>query len=84
MTSADDDRVTELEAKVAACERELKSTRLSRARWQHKANELEWHCIKLTRLVRDMHTELDYMRDDVPLMNHIEKCMSELGIEVER
>jgi len=79
-----DNRATELEAKVDACERELKSARLSRVRWQHKANEMEWYCIRLTRLVRGMHAELDSMRDDVPLMDYIEKCMSELGIEVER
>ena len=42
--------------------------------------ELEGRIAELEELVRDMHSELNHVRDDVFLMDYIEKRMAELGV----
>jgi len=68
--NAANERIAELEEENAA--------------WEAMCKNAFKKLMKTEQLVRDMYTELNHVRDDVFLMDYIEKRMVELGIEVER
>ena len=47
-------------------------------------NEKDARIRELESLVRDMHAELNHVRDDVFLMDYIDKRIAALRVEVDR